>query len=69
MIYAVNDKNKIKGAQHGGVHPKARSAWLKSTRRGSLPQSRFRTECHGIGAGAPPKGIITIGLPGPIPDG
>jgi hypothetical protein len=35
MIYAVNIKNKIEDTQHGGVHPKARSARLKSARRGS----------------------------------
>ena len=35
----------------------------------SLPQSRFRTGAGGVGAGAPLKGTMIVGLPGPIPEG
>ena len=62
---------KIK-TQPGGVHPKARRVRLKSARRGSWSQLRFRTGDAGKGVeagAADPMGTMTTGLPGPIPEG
>jgi hypothetical protein len=46
-------------------------AQLKLTRRGSLPQSSFKTGAGSVGAGtgALPMGTIMTGRPGPIPEG
>jgi hypothetical protein len=67
IIYAMNNNSKINETRHGSIHPKAWRAWLKLTRQGSWSQSSFGT--GGPGAGAPPKGTVTVSLPGPIPEG
>ena len=68
MIYAVNTKNKIKTAQHGGVHPKAQSACPRLMRRGSCSQLSPGTRGAVEGARGP-KGTVMTGLPGPISEG
>ena len=63
----VDIKIKCDKTQWGGAHPNSQRALLKLARQGSWSQSIFGIGA--IGTVATPTGIVTMGLPGPIPAG